>query len=339
MSQEETSDRATKAAIILLALGGSQGSRLMKEFDPDEIKLFAQSAASVEEVDPLFLDMLIEEFSAEMSKPVLLQGGDVQTRAFLSEALPADQVDTILGHEDAKFTPIWQKFTAGTENTLTPYLLDEHPQTIAFILTKLEPDLSARVVAMLPRDLRDEVTRRLLKMRPVDEQPSRIVQMSLQADLLTKADNGLEKEGRARMAGLLNKMDKEQIETILDGLKSVRPEEAIALKRLLFSFEDILKLDQKYRLVLFDKVQTEQVMLALHGTDADLKETILSSLGARARRMIEAELGSAAGEVTKEVLAARQSIAETALRLAAAGEISVEEQEAGSDGAQAMDAA
>ena len=318
-------ERANKAAIILLALGGSFGSRLLKEFDPGEIRKFATSAASLNEIDPTFLGNLVEEFSAEMNKPVLLRGGDQQTRNFLAEALPADQVNKILGAEDVPFVTIWQNFTAGSENTLVPYLLDEHPQTITYILTKLDLDLSAKIVSMLPRELRDSVTRRLLKMQFVETEPNKLVQICLQTDLLTQADTGLEKEGRARMATLLNKMDKEQVEMILEGLKVARPSEAAALKKLLFSFEDIIKLDQKYRLILFDKVQTEQVMIALRGADAELKEIILSSLGARARRMIEAELNGAEGEVTKEVAAARRAIAETALRLASSGEISIEE--------------
>jgi flagellar motor switch protein FliG len=331
LSQEEINERATKAAIILLALGGSFGSRLMKEFEADEIKQFATSAASLNEIDPVFLGKLVDEFSSEMNKPVLLQGGDHQTRAFLTEALPAEQVNKILGGGESPFAPIWQNFKAGSENTLVPYLLDEHPQTITFILTKLDIDLSARIVSMLPRELRDSVTRRLLKMQPVEVEPGKLVQLCLQADLLTQADNGLEKEGRARMATLLNKMDKDQVDMILEGLKAVRPDEAAALKKLLFSFGDIVKLDQKYRLILFDKVQTEQVMLALRGAEPELKEIILSSLGARARRMIEAELNGAEVEVTKEVAAARQAIAETALRLAASGEISIAEPEVNID--------
>ena len=318
-------ERASKAAIILLALGGSFGSRLLKEFDPGEIRKFATSAASLDEIDSTFLSNLVEEFSTEMNKPVLLCGGDQQTRNFLAEALPADQVNKILGAEDVPFVTIWPNFTTGSENTLVPYLLDEHPQTITYILTKLDLDLSAKIVSMLPRELRDSVTRRLLKMQFVEAEPNKLVQICLQTDLLTQADTGLEKEGRARMATLLNKMDKEQVEMILEGLRVARPSEAAALKKLLFSFEDIIKLDQKYRLILFDKVQTEQVMIALRGAEAELKEIILSSLGARARRMIEAELNGAEGDVTKEVAAARRAIAETALRLASTGEISIEE--------------
>ncbi len=320
-------ERATKAAIILLALGGSFGSKLIKEFKPDEIRKFAASAATLNEIDPAILGELVDEFSSEMDKPVLLRGGGDQARAYLAEAFPADQVDKMLGAEESSFDPIWARFATGSENTLVPYLLDEHPQTVAFILTKLDLDLSARILALLPHKLRDSVTRRLLKMQPVASEPCKLVQLSMQADLLSLADTGLEDEGRARMATLLNKMDKEQVDTILESLKSGRPGDAAALKRLLFSFEDILKLEQKYRLILFDKVQTEQVMLALRGVDGDLKETILSSLGARARRMIESELNGpeAAVEVTKEVVAARRSITETALRLSAVGEISIVE--------------
>lgn len=325
MSYEEINERANKAAIILLALGGSIGSQILKDFEPSEIRRFANSASSLNEIDSTFLGNLVDEFSMEMSKPELLRGGDQQTRTFLAEALPADQVTKILGAEDVPFVTIWQNFASGAENTLVPYLLDEHPQTITFVLTKLDIELSAKIVSMLPRETRDSVTRRLLKMQAVENEPNKMVQICLQADLLTQLDTGLEKEGRARMATLLNKMDKEQAELIMAGLKVARPSEAAALKRLLFSFEDIMKLDQKYRLILFDKVQTEQVMIALRGAEAEIKETVLASLGPRARRMIEAELKDAATEVTKDVAAARRAIAETALRLASTGEISIDE--------------
>ena len=96
-------ERASKAAIILLAMGGSLGSRLLKEFEPGEIRKFAHSAASLSEIDPTFLGNLVEEFSIEMNKPVLLRGGDQQTRSFLTEAMPADQVNKILGAEDVAF--------------------------------------------------------------------------------------------------------------------------------------------------------------------------------------------------------------------------------------------
>jgi flagellar motor switch protein FliG len=328
MTPDEASSRATKAAIILLAMGGSLGSRLLKEFAPGEIKSFATSASAISEVDPAHLDALVGEFSREMARPAPLKGGDENARAVLSGALTPEEVDKAFGRSADGFKPVWNQFAAGSENTLSPYLLDEHPQTVAFILTQLDPALAARIIAILPRELRDGAARRLLKMQAVTEAVSRKAQDCLRKDLLTDADTGLEKEGRARMAALLNRMDKPEVDAMLDSLRKERPAEAAALRRMLFSFDDIPRLEQKYRLILFDKVQTEQVMFALRGADAELKEIVLSSMGARARRMIESELSNASIEVTKDVVAARQAVAALALQLAASGDIVITDPDA-----------
>ncbi len=328
MTADEVKDRATKAAIILLAMGGSLGSRVLKDMAPDAIKSFAANASAVSDVDPRMLERLVGEFSSEMEKPAALKGGDENARAVLAGALTPEAVDEAFGRKADGFTPAWDKFTAGSENTLVPYLLDQHPQAVAFIVTQLEPALAARVVSTLPRELREGVARRLLKMQQVSEPVSRILQDCLRRDLLTGADTGLEKEGRQRMAALLNRMEKADVDAMLEGLKKDRPEEAAALRKLLFSFEDIPRLEQKYRLILFDKVQTEQVMYALRGAEADLREIILSSLGARARRMIESELSSASTEVTKDVIAARQAVSAMALQLAGTGDIVIADPEA-----------
>lgn len=321
MTTLDLNNRASKAAIILLALGEGAGSKLIKDFATDEIRAFASTASGIDKVDVNVLESLIEEFSAEMAKPLPIEGGDAKARSLLNEALPAEDVEKALGPPPATFTPVWDKFAAGGENMLVPYLLDEHPQTVAFILSKLDPALAARIVSILPGDLRDTVARRLLKLAPVDEKMSRLVQDALRQDLLADTGSDLENEGRNRMASLLNRMDREQVEQIFTSLRRERPEEAAALKKMLFSFEDLPRIEQKHRLVLFDKVQTEQVMLALRGVDGELKEIVLSSLGARARRMIEAELSAASPEVNNDVVAARQAVAQMALNLAANGDI------------------
>lgn len=321
MTSSDLNNPAAKAAILLLAMGGSTGSALLKEFSPDDIRAFADTASTIDRVDPSILDDLIAEFTEEMDRPAPLIGGDVSARTLLNEALPAEDVEKALGNRGAPFVPVWDKFQAGAENMLVPYLLDEHPQTVAFIISRLDPALSARVIALLPTEMRDSVARRLLKMAPVNEAISRMAQDALRQDLLADASNDIASEGRTRMASLLNRMERQQVDDIITSLRRERPEEADALKKMLFSFEDLPRLEQKHRLVLFDKVQTEQVMLALRGAEGDLKELVLSSLGARARRMIEAELQGASQEVTAEVTAARQAIAQMTLNLAANGDI------------------
>lgn len=176
---------------------------------------------------------------------------------------------------------------------------------------------------MLPRDIRDSVAKRMLKLQDVAERPSAILQECMQHDLLANSDAGAEEAGRSRVAALINKLDREQSEGILESLAASRPEDAKKLRGMIFSFEDIAKLTQAHRLLMFDKVATEQVIAALRGTTPEFKELVLSSVGARARRMIEAELAGDNGQVTKEVLEARRSIADLALSLAQKGDIAL----------------
>ncbi len=320
-------DQSKKASILLLALGGTLSSSFMNGFDKSEIKQFADIATALKDVDSDFLVTLVDELSEEVKKVQPLTGGEAQTRSFLEQALPEEKVLELYGNTENPVLDIWKRFTIDNEKILTPYLLDEHPQTISFIVSKLDPDLSPRVISSLPRDIRTSVIVRLMKMRPVNLIFDQIVQKNLQTNLLTKSDDHSKVEGRARIAKLLNKMDKENMEDILDALKIDSPLEAAAIKKLLFSFEDIVTLSQKDRLFLFDKIQTEKVMLALRGAPAELKEAVLSALGARARRMIESELVDASSEVTKDVTSARQFISETALRLGAEGLINLSEPE------------
>jgi flagellar motor switch protein FliG len=322
-------EKAKKASVILLALGGSLSSNLMKEFEADELKRFADTAAELKDIEPDFLVSLVDELSEEIKKSDPLTGGDLITRNFLEEALPLEKVRAIYGQNETVLLNIWKKFTPENEGALTTYLLNEHPQTISFIVSNIDGELSSRIVANLPQELRNSVVLRLLKLRPINQMFSQIAQVNLQNDLLMKSDDKSELEGISRIAKLLNQMGKENIDLILESLKLTSPSEAAAIKKLLFSFEDIVNLIQKDRLLLFDKVQTEKVMLALRGTTPELKEAILTSLGARARRMIEADLAESSAEVTKDVIAARQSIAEVALRLGSEGVIVLSQPEDG----------
>ena len=319
--------QARKAATILLALGGSIGSKLFKDFEIDEIRNFAFTAGEIDQIDTNALIDFVDELSNEMNLPEPLLGGEVQTRALLDEALPLDRLKKVFGEDSAALLNIWTQFTIENEGALTPYLLDEHPQTIAYIVQNLNQDLAPRIVSTLPKEIRDSVVRRLLNMKPVNKTCDQIVQLNLQNDILTQVADNSKSEGRSKLAKLLNKMDKDQVEIILDSMQISLPGEAAAIRKMLFSFEDIYRLSQKDRLIMFDKVQTEKVMLALRGVTAELKEIVLSSLGARARRMIEAELGESSPDVTNEVVAARQAIADTVLKLAAAGTIEILEAE------------
>lgn len=315
-----------KAAIVLLALGNELGAKVLQRFKSTEVKHIMESAASIGTVDKDDLDNLVDEFAAKFAKSLGLDTGIDNVKSLVEQAFPPGELDSMLGAGALPANqPVWMKFGAGSENALVPYLLDEHPQTIAFIVSQLEPGLAARCLALLPGDMRNAAAIRLLKIQTIAPDIRKIVELRVECDLLVKSDAKIEEEGRDRLAALLNKLDRQQTDAIFENLSNVKPEEAKRLRSKVFSFEDLPKLGQTARLALFDKLQTDQVVMALRGATPELKELALSSLGARARRMVEAELANDNGQVTAQTEAARNAISETVLAMAARGELSLTE--------------
>ncbi len=311
-----------KVAILLLALGDKSGTPLLQKFAAGDIKSIMGSASSLGRVDKQDLESLVDDFAAEFARAIGLGTDFDAVRSLVEQAFSPAELSKMLGGQIMlSGEPSWKKFTSGLEVTLVPYLLDEHPQTVAMVLSRLEAEFAARCLSILPGDFRITVARRLLKIQPVGKDVESIVERAIDRDLLSKGDAGLETEGRNRLAAMLNRLERDQSAEILAGVAAWRPDEASKLQRMIFSFEDVGKLSQAARLTLFDKLQTDQVIAALRGTDAVVKETVLSSLGARARRMVEAELASDNGTKTKEGDAARSAIAATVLALAQRGEL------------------
>lgn len=313
-----------RVAILLLALGETLGTKLLQRFEAGDVKSILGSASSIGQVDRDDLEVLVDDFSAHFAKALGLGTDFDSMRSLVEQAFSPAELDSMLGSPPQIVQePVWRKLDSGAENLLVPYLLDEHPQTVAFVLSKLETDFAARCLSILPGDFRLTVARRLLKLQPVNDEVVAEIETRLRSDLLSNGNAGLETEGRERLAAILNRLERDNSTAILGGVAASQPEEAAQLRRMIFSFEDLDKLSQTSLLALFDKLQTEQVIEALRGTAPALKEVALSSLGARARRMVEAELTNDTGQRTKEGDSARSKIAATVLAMATAGELTL----------------
>lgn len=311
-----------KVAILLLALGDKLGTQLLQRFDAAEVRAIMSSATSINRVEKQDLDILVDDFAANFARALGLGTDFDAVKSLVERAFSPGELSRMLGTQIMQAgEPVWKKFETGMENMLVPYLLDEHPQTIAYIFSRLEPEFAARCLAVLPGDFRVSVARRLLKVQSVAKAIEDIVEEALEEDLLARSDARLEAEGRGRLAAMLNKLDREKSGEILSGVAAWKPDEAAKLKRMIFSFDDLGKLTQEARLSLFDKLQSDQIVIALRGMDASLKEVALSSLGARARRMVEAELANDKGVRTKEGEAARGAIVARVLEMAQRSEL------------------
>lgn len=311
-----------RVAALLLTLGNPMAGRLLKHFDAEEIKLITRSAAGLGIIPPAQQKQLVEEFSMRFRAGTNLFGTANEVEKLLSGVLPPEQISEImadvLGHSSQS---IWDRISGVSENIVSSYFLREHPQTIALVLSRLKPASAAKVMVHFPSELRDNVTRRMLSCKPVVDEVMRVIERTLHDDFMTNFSRNIGSDTHAKMADIINKMDRDSMEEILQSLSDDRPKSAEILKGLLFTFDDIVKLTPNARSALFDAVPVEKVIVALRGTTPAYREVVLSAIPLRSRRVIETELSSAGPIPQREVLEARRFVTDLALDMAGRGDI------------------
>ena len=325
MNQFDRLTRAQKAAAILVAMGKQSAGRLLKFFKQEELKGLVEAARTLKTIPQSELEKIVGEFESEFAEGVgLLDSGDAMS-SILNESLSEDELKAIMDggkpevHEAVQ-TPIWPDLEKLAPERLAALLGNEHPQTIAMILANLASSASAGVVVHLPKAVRGEVIKRMISLGSVPDRARSMVENQLRARLDAEANVKDISAGQARVANILNELDKDDLDAVMQDVEEAGAPDLETLRSKLFSFEDILLLSQKSRVALFDSIPAEQVTAALRGASAELTEAILSAIGARSRRMIEAELkDAAASPPPDEIARARKAIASSAIRLSSEG--------------------
>jgi flagellar motor switch protein FliG len=315
--------RPQKAAAILVAMGKPSAGKLLKFFKQEELKALIDAARALRTIPQGDLERIVAEFEAEFAEGAGLLDSADKMDTIINESLTPEEVSIIRGEREAKPAddnqppPVWPALETLEPARLGTFLAGEHPQTAALVLCNMAPQSAAGVLMTLPKPVRGEVVKRMLAMNSVPEKAKRIVEDQIRSRVLSENSAKDNSAGQARVASLLNELDKEQLEEVIEDMQAAGASDIEAVKARLFSFDDIVLLSQKARVTLFDGIASDLVTTALRQCGGELKESILSALGQRARRMIESELSMEAQGVTAaDILKARKTIAATALRLA-----------------------
>jgi flagellar motor switch protein FliG len=321
---------AKKVAALLLSMDRRLATRLLKHFDEDDIKLIAQTASDLGTVTKSALDEVIEEFASHLKSGGDLMASSDEVEQMLSGVVPPDQINEIMSQVRSKsLQSIWLRLSEVPEASLSQYLAKEHPQIGALVLSRALPAYAAGTLRMLPSALRNEIMRRMLSIKLVLEAPQKLLEAALKEDILYKSARNAGPTIHARLADIINKMDRKQMDEVLNDLDQHRPKEAELVRSLLFTFDDIAKLGQDALLLLFDQIPPERIIIALQGAEAQLKSMILETVPSRSRRMIEQELETGKKALTKEVTKARRAIADLALDMIEKGTIELNQQDEG----------
>src|SRR5581483_3796995 len=277
---------ADRVAAILLAMGKSVAGKLMKHFNPDEIRAITRSVADLPPVPAQQLRGLIEDFAIQFATGANLVGNATEVQRLLAGVLPQEQIDEIMGDIMGNADrSIWDRISQVNETTLGAYIGKEHPQVAALILSKVNSGTAAKVIGHLPPERRDSIFRRMLTLKPIVDETLRMIERTLHQEFTMSFAEKSDGDPQSRIAEIINKLDREQMEQVLQSLAASRPKAAEALKSKMFTFEDVGKLSPKARTTLFGKVPGDRVMLALKGATPELKEIVLQSLSSRVRKM------------------------------------------------------
>lgn len=319
-----------RVAALLLAMGSPAAGRVLKHMDPFELRQVTKATASLGSVPASTIEQLVEEFAGHFTGGPDLLGAPNEAEQLLAGALPPEQVADILSDVLGSANhSMWDKLSNLPDAALNEYLAGEHPQMAAYVLSKINSSTAARLFLTMQRKQRNDLLRRMLGAGPITDAARRVVETTLNDDLLASAQRKAGAGVHARLADIINRFERDDVDDTIGVLAETRPKEAAILKNLLFQFEDVPTLSLRARAILFDKVPTERVIMALRGMPGEFRDTVLTSLASRARRMVEAELDSGAAVAAKDVAKARREIADTVLQLAARNEIELRSEEGG----------
>jgi flagellar motor switch protein FliG len=312
-----------KAAALLLMMGQPPAARLLKQFDQPDLQAVARAAAGLGAIPASTLDRLVDEFATDFSAGADLFSNAGQVKSLLADSMPPEQLADILGVESGETNQvdIWQVLARAPESAIITLLLAERPTTATYILSRLDTTVATKLIAALPRDRRNAALCGLVSPLDVTPLVARVIEEAVGSALKQAPKAAAGGEGRSRLAGIINGLDAPEAEDAMRALEQASPKDAAIVKTMLFSFSDLPRLSERARALLFDRASIDIVVMALRGTDADFRNTVLSSMPSRGRRLVEGELSSGADAPPRDVAKARKAIADIVLGMASRNEI------------------
>jgi len=329
MAKRYVLTKPQRAAAVLVAMGKGRASQLLKFFKSEELRVMIDAAHTLKNIPQPDLEELVKEFESEFTIGAGLMDSAESMEKILSEALTDEEMYAITGMnaDPGPAEPalsVWEMLPKVDIDELNAFFSNESPQLCAVVLSRLDSRTAAKLIENLEPGLRKATVARLISSKPVPENVIQSVEKRLdEAFKLTDTSSG-SGEGVTRLAEILNEMKKDVSDDLLEQLTPVVGEKKVeGVKSRLFRFEDLPNISKEARTLLCDGLSTEVLTLALREAGEDLKETVLSSISQRTRRMIESELSAGKARQT-DIEQARKSIAALALRMAAEGRIELQ---------------
>lgn len=312
-----------KSAILMLALGHDEAAEVFKFLGPKDVQRLGTAMANIGNVNRGHIETVLADFRKETEGRVNLADSDDYIRSVLTKALGDDKaahlLDRILqGNDNAGIESLkWMDASSVAE-----MIRNEHPQIIATIMVHLESDHASEILNMLPERLRNDVLLRIATLEGV--QPMALRELN---EVLTQLLAGGERGKKSALGGvkstanILNYMGSTVEASVLASIRENDPDLAQKIQDQMFTFDNLLELDDRSVQLLLREVQSESLIIALKGTSEELKDKIFKNMSSRAGEALKEDLDSKGPVRLSEVEAEQKEILKVIRRLADEGQI------------------
>jgi flagellar motor switch protein FliG len=315
---------AEKAAIMILSLGEEHAAKLFSFMSDDEIKEISQVMANLGNVSSNLVERLFMEFAEQISSTGALTGTLESTERLLMKVLDRGKVDGIM--EDIRGPAgrtMWDKLANVSETVLANYLKNEYPQTVAVVLSKIKPDHASRVLSQLPESFGMEVIMRMLRMESVQKEVLDDIERTLRTEFMSNLARTSRRDAYEMMAEIFNNLDRASEAKFLTALEERNRDASEKIKSLMFTFEDLTRLDGPGVQSLLRVVDKAKLPIALKGASEGLRDLFFGNMSERAAKLLKEEMSGLGPMRLRDVDEAQGTLVQAAKDLAAKGEINI----------------
>jgi flagellar motor switch protein FliG len=313
-----------RAAVLMLALGEQYGGKIWNLLDDDELRQLSITMSTLGNIDADAVEGLLLEFVGRLSASGAIMGNYDATERLLHQYLPPERVTGIMDEiRGPAGRNMWEKLSNVQEPVLANYLKNEYPQTVAVVLSKLRPDHAARVLAILPEDFALDVVNRMLKMEAVQKEVIERVENTLRTEFMSNLSQTRRRDAHEVMAEIFNGFDRQTETRFMTALEDTNRESAERIKNLMFTFDDLVKLDSGSAQTLMRHIDKDKLAIALKGANETVRAFFMQNMSSRAAKMLGDDMQALGPVRLRDVDEAQGLLVNLAKDLAAKGEIMI----------------
>lgn len=313
-----------KAVVLLLSLGEEVAADVLRHLDEKNVRRLSECLETMQPISRLQVDSVFGEFESQQARHAIAVGsGTRMMRRIAQRVLGAEKADDLLARQLEAPAPLLLLNRVDPE-TLASLLAKEHAQSLAALLAHVDVQKAAEVLSHLPEDVQADVVQRMASLETIPHTTIEEVEKALREELVLVAEAKVATvDGLKKAADLVGRLDGAVSQKLIDTIDRSNEELALAIRRSMFTFEDLRKIENRDMQTLLKEIATEQLRFALKTATPELRDHILGAMSRRAAEMLLDDLEGMGPAKLSVVEEAQAAIVEIALRLQTDGKITI----------------